>query len=367
MIFLLLSVFVVWFCVPKQVRAAQNIAQTEASQQEELLSDLPLSDIQKVLEQNTDTQDLTFRELVRQLMQDGEYTDKRTLVRQVFDRAFGDVAEGKQLFVQILLLTAACSFLQNFIHVFENSQISKTGFYLYFLLLMGLLLRSYLLIHGILEDVLGQVIDFMEALLPAFCMTMVFCSQKVTAVGFYQLSLIVIYLIDRVLLYIVIPAIHVYVVLQMLNCMTEEKLISRMTVLLKRGLIWVMRLLLAGVTGMNVIERMIAPSVDNLKKMSVTQTISMLPGLGNTAQAVGNIFLSYDADIIIGGELASYLEPRLQELKDKVNAYPVLAEETQKICVDVDSVNPMAEGAALTFVSQFLNNELEGFRLEDIQ
>ena len=41
---------------------------------------------------------------------------------------------------------------------------------------------------------------------------------------------------------------------------------------------------------MNVIERMIAPSVDNLKKMSVTQTISMLPGLGNTAQAVGNIF-----------------------------------------------------------------------------
>ena len=82
---------------------------------------------------------------------------------------------------------------------------------------------------------------------------------------------------------------------------------------------------------------------------------------------MGNIFLSYDADIIIGGELASYLEPRLQELKDKVNAYPVLAEETQKICVDVDSVNPMAEGAALTFVSQFLNNELEGFRLEDIQ
>ncbi len=89
--------------------------------------------------------------------------------------------------------------------------------------------------------------------------------------------------------------------------------------------------------------------------------------LTHFAQAVGNIFLSYDADIIIGGELAPYLEPRLQELKDKVNAYPVLAEETQKICVDMDSVNPMAEGAALTFVSQFLNNELEGFRLEDIQ
>ena len=267
------------------------------STQQDLLADLPLSDIQDVLQQNADTENISFLELVKSLMQADSNTDKQTLFRQILRSAFGDVEEGRQVFVQILLLTAACAFLQNFINVFENSQISKTGFYLYFLLLMGLLLRSYLLIHGILEGVLDQVISFMEALLPAFCMTMVFCSQQVTAMGFYQLSLIVIYLIERVLLYVVIPAIHVYVVLQMLNCMTAGKLISRMTALLKRGLIWVMRLLLAGVTGMNVIERMIAPSVDNLKKMSVTQTISMIPGLGNTAQAVGNIFFGSAAVI----------------------------------------------------------------------
>lgn len=219
------------------------------SMQQDLLSDLPLSDIQDVLQENTDTENIYFRELVKSLMLADANTDKQELFRQILRSAFGDVEEGRQVFVQILLLTAACAFLQNFINVFENSQISKTGFYLYFLLLMGLLLRSYLLIHGILEGVLDQVISFMEALLPAFCMTMVFCSQQVAAVGFYQLSLIVIYLIERVLLYVVIPAIHVYVVLQMLNCMTAGKLISRMTALLKRGLIWVMRLLLAGVTG----------------------------------------------------------------------------------------------------------------------
>ena len=274
-----------------------NTGTSDSDSTQELLSDLPLSDIQDVLQQNTGTENLSFRELVKSLMQADTNTDKQELFRQILHSAFGDVEEGRQVFVQILLLTAACAFLQNFTNVFENSQISKTGFYLYFLLLMGLLLRSYLLIHGILEGVLDQVISFMEALLPAFCMTMVFCSQKVAAVGFYQLSLIVIYLIERVLLYVVIPAIHVYVVLQMLNCMTAGKLISRMTALLKRGLIWVMRLLLAGVTGMNVIERMIAPSVDNLKKMSVTQTISMIPGLGNTAQAVGNIFFGSAAVI----------------------------------------------------------------------
>ena len=70
-----------------------------------------------------------------------------------------------------------------------------------------------------------------------------------------------------------------------------------------------MRLLLAGVTGMNVIERMIAPSVDNLKKMSVTQTISMLPGLGNTAQAVGNIFFGSAVVIRNGIGTAAMIVP----------------------------------------------------------
>jgi stage III sporulation protein AE len=73
--------------------------------------------------------------------------------------------------------------------------------------------------------------------------------------------------------------------------MTNEKLISKMTGLLKSVITWGMRMLLAGVTGMNMIENMMAPSLDNLKKMSVTKTISMIPGLGNTAEAVGNVFL----------------------------------------------------------------------------
>lgn len=136
------------------------------SMQQDLLSDLPLSDIQDVLQENTGTENIYFRELVKSLMLADANTDKQELFRQILRSAFGDVEEGRQVFVQILLLTAACAFLQNFINVFENSQISKTGFYLYFLLLMGLLLRSYLLIHGILEGVLDQVISFMEALLP---------------------------------------------------------------------------------------------------------------------------------------------------------------------------------------------------------
>ncbi len=284
----ILFVIVIWGMGSRQASAAQE---TAGVVDEDLLSEIPLSEIDEALKAGQDTGDISFSDIFRQLSESDREVDKKEWTMKLLRLAFEDLSECKSIFIQILLVTAAFAFLHNFINVFENSQISKTGFYLYFLVLMVLLMRSYLLIHDLLDRILGQAVEFMDALLPAFCMAMVFSSQQATAAAFYQLSLIVIYLVERILLYLIVPGIHIYVVLQMLNFMTDGRLISRMTTLLKSMITWGMRALLAGVTGMNIIENMIAPSVDNLKKMSVTKTISMIPGLGNTAEAVGNIFL----------------------------------------------------------------------------
>jgi len=82
------------------------------------------------------------------------------------------------------------------------------------------------------------------------------------------------------------------------------------------------------------------------------------------AQALANIRLSFDTEIIIGGKLAPYLLPRVEELKSMVASYPALAEDDLDIRVDTEAVNPMAEGAALMIVSSFLDGSLEGFSLE---
>lgn len=84
------------------------------------------------------------------------------------------------------------------------------------------------------------------------------------------------------------------------------------------------------------------------------------------AQALANIRLSFDTEIIIGGKLAPYLAPRIDELKKMVAAYPALAEDCMDIWVDTEADSPMAEGAALMIVSSFLNDTLEGFHLEQL-
>ncbi len=156
---------------------------------------------------------------------------------------------------------------------------------------MVLLTRSYLIVSGMFEDVMNQAVAVTEAMIPAFSMTLVFASAQTTAAAFYQIAVGVIWLVEQLLVAVIAPVIHVFAVLQMLNCLTGEKMISRLTALIRKLIQWSLRALLAGVTGINVIETMIAPSVDNLKKTSVTKVLGMTPGLGSITEAVGNIFL----------------------------------------------------------------------------
>lgn len=88
--------------------------------------------------------------------------------------------------------------------------------------------------------------------------------------------------------------------------------------------------------------------------------------LDRFAQALANISLSFDTGIIIGGKLSPWLESYLEELKDRIAAYPVLAEEELNIRIDTDSLNPIAEGVALTLVSAFLDDALEGWHFDDL-
>lgn len=291
--YLCLSVWLILFFVvffPDISQASSADKSMEEEMEAELLKELPLQEIQNVLDENEEGVQISFSDLMRQLIR-GEEPDKTAWMRQVVLLFMGNLKEYRTLFVQILILTLAFSFLHYFTDLFENKQVAQMCFYLYFLVLMTLLMKSYLLIHDLLEQVLQRQMDFMNALLPAFCMTMVFASSGTSAAVFYQLSLLVIYLVERVLIRFVIPGIHIYLAFAMLDHMTGQHMISRMNALLKKILIWSMRILLAGVTGMNVIETMIAPSIDNLKKISVTRALGMIPGLGNTAEAVSSLFL----------------------------------------------------------------------------
>ena len=81
------------------------------------------------------------------------------------------------------------------------------------------------------------------------------------------------------------------------------------------------------------------------------------------AQALGNIRLALDMDIIIGGKIARYLKKYLPLLEKKVVSHPSLQGDGNFLKVDDIEGNSLAIGAALIFVDRLLSGKLPRFPL----
>ena len=226
-----------------------------------LLQEIDFSQVDWLLSQQNIADKLDFKELVEKLI-GGEEIDKKWLFEELLSMAFGEISQSRHYLIQILLLAAAFALLYHFSNVFENAPAADISFYMVYMILLALLMNSFLILNDILNEAMQLIVDFMRALLPAYCLTVMFSTGSATTVGFYQLVMFLIYLVEQLLLFVVIPAIRVYIMLELLNHLTKEEVISKITGLLKGAIEWVMKALFTLVIGINVVQGLLAPVIE---------------------------------------------------------------------------------------------------------
>ena len=258
---------------------------------DELIDDLDFEEMEDFLSGLDTETPMSFVDIMKTLISEKGQIDKSWFFSQIWSLLALELKESKPIFIQILVMSVAFALLNNFALVFKNSQIHKNCFFIFYLALITLLMKSYLISSQLLTGVMDNLIGFMQALIPAFCMSLAFTTAVSSAAVFYQMILVVIYLIERILVYIVIPGIHIYVVLVMLNSLTEEEMLTGITELLQKGITWCLRLMIGAVTGINVLQNLLVPAIDSLKNTAVTKAVNAIPGIGNAANAVASMFL----------------------------------------------------------------------------
>ena len=122
-------------------------------------------------------------------------------------------------------------------------------------------------------------------------MAMIF-SQGVHSAGLtYELLLLVLYLIQIILQKLVFPFVFVYLLTQFANYTWKEERFSGMAKLVESAILLVQKVLVTFVLGMNVIQGLVAPSVDQLKKTATVRTLGALPGIGGAMNAMSETLL----------------------------------------------------------------------------
>ena len=255
----------------------------QAAAQDELLAELDFDAIQQEVDSLLSSQQFSFAGTVRSLLQDGDPFRTFRAGNAVLSCAKTAFLAQKGLMKELFLLVLAGAVLGSFSSLFEGKQVRDASFYMVYLLALALILKNFQSSGENLKAVITSLVAFMRILTPSYYLA---AGGASSAVMFYQMLLLVILAVEKLLLALVLPMIHIYLLIALVNDLSGEEILSHMTELLETCVNGLLKSSLGVLVGMQMIRNLIAPALDSLRQMALWRTAGMIPGIGNAVNAV---------------------------------------------------------------------------------
>ena len=260
---------------------------------EDLLGELQTDDLDDFIQGQSGETDVTvnFLELLQSLLHGDLKPDGQTVWNWLVNHCFGAIHTNRGYLVQMLVLLLAFAMLQGITGIFSNAFLSDMSFLAVYFLFLYNALRVFASMQEVTYRCLDRITEFTMLIQPVFCMAMVFSSGVNSASVTYEILLLVLYLVQNLLQKVLFPLVFIYLVTQFANYTWKEEHFSSMAHLLEGGVLCAQKILVAFVLGLNLIQGMIAPAVDQLRRSATIRTIGVIPGLGGAMNSVSELLL----------------------------------------------------------------------------
>lgn len=275
-------VIVVFFAGARITEAAEEEPDEIAeAMKTEILSEFDFSELDSSLREMFPGEKVTFSDIVSSLISGGIDDAGNMTAQFLKDRIAYDFLYNRKTIVYIILAALVAAVFSNFADAFQNRQISDISFYVIYMLLITLCLTAFQTAVSGLEEKMGLLTEFIRALAPAYFMAMAFASGSAAALVFYNLILFLIYMVELIIIHILLPAVNIYVMICVLGSLIEEDFLSELAGLIRKAVTWALHGLLACVAGINIIQGLLAPAVDSVKRSTLTRTAEAVPWVGD--------------------------------------------------------------------------------------
>lgn len=287
-----LGIVLLFFCFCISVNASETTIEMEQKEAEEdILEAFDFGDVNQVLKDILPEEKMDFGETVRAIIKGDVKLSVELLEKLVSEQLFYEFRQNKKTVVHILIIAIIAAIFTNFSSVFQNKQIGEISFYVLYLLLITICLSTFqILIDGVGGD-LEKLTAFMRVLGPLYFLAVAISTGSGTAIIFYNLLLFLIYIVELLILNFLLPLLHIYMVIRVLNNLSAEEYLSKFAELIEFIVTWTLKTLLAAIIGLNVIQGLISPAIDSLKRGVLTKSVEAIPAIGDALGGTAEIVL----------------------------------------------------------------------------
>ena len=276
-------------CFEMQVQAAEtkeSEAQTQAERSyiDDWLSTYDMSDINQGMdnlfpEMNIDADELLF------MIMEGKFLEAFTMLTGWIREALAGEMEGiRRIFIYILVLGVVSD-------LFVGQQVAQAGFYFLYIFLMVIMTRVFLFVSQIAVSAVENIVLFVKLFIPTYFVAVGAAQGAASAVYYYQMMLIIAYLVESFLNTVLIPFIYSYVILALLNGLWAEEKLSLLLEILEKGIVMALKVSMGIVTSLSLVQAVIVPVASQLKISAMRKAISAIPGIGGVAEGVTELVM----------------------------------------------------------------------------
>lgn len=275
-----------------QVQAAEGDEEAqEQSYIDNWLASYDMSSIDQGVDDLFPGMNIDVNTLLSMIMQ-GEVLDAfKALVGQVKDSLLGEIKGIRQVFIYILILGVVSALFSGFSDLFVGQQIAQAGFYFLYLFLMVILTKVFLVVSEIATSAVENIVLFVKLFIPTYFMAVGAAQGAASAVYYYQMMLVIAYLVESFLNAVLIPFIYSYVMLALLNGLWAEEKLTLLLEFIEKGIVLALKISMGAVTGLSLVQAVIVPVASQLKISAMRKAMSAIPGIGGVAEGVTELVL----------------------------------------------------------------------------
>lgn len=250
------------------------------------VADLELGEIQQFLDQIQESGGISFLGLMEDLVK-GDLSGAASRVLKGFrEGMLWELAGSVKFLAQAAALGILGAVFARIAAVFPSGRISETGFFITYLLAFTCLTASFFTSVETAKAVVEIVLDFMKVLLPAFFLAVSLAGGSLSAAALYGSVLTGVTGAEVVCKNLLIPLVKVYVLLVLAGNLSREEFITRLTLGLESGIRWSLKTMAGLFLGLQMIQTMILPVADSVKRAGLQKAVAAIPGIGSGAEAI---------------------------------------------------------------------------------
>ena len=279
----------------------KNGGESKEQGQESLFSadipDLGLEDIQEFLNRQYGEGKVSFSAMMEELVKGNFREAKETVFRTFWESFLEEMGGSIGLLGQAAVLGILGAVFAQAAAVFPSSRIAEIGFFITYLLTFTCLTASFFTsvetAGRVVENVLDFIIHSLQFKDPvtgvqtcALPISVAFAGGSISSAALYSTVVGGVsgaqFFCGKVLL----PLIKVYVLLVLAGNISREVFVRRLTDGLEKGVRWSLKTMVGIFLGLQMVQTMILPFADSVKRAGVQKVVSAIPGIGAGAEAI---------------------------------------------------------------------------------